>query len=72
MNMEQDDDTQQEVSITQGEKGTLIPDGPYPPIMEGTLNYFDSSPQGSLSHANPPRNPFDKTTTMYEGCMGFT
>ena len=50
MNMEQDDDTQQEVSIPEAKNGTLIPDGPYPPITEGTINYFDSSPQVRLSH----------------------
>ena len=52
-----DDATQQEVSIPEGKKGTLIPNGPYPLITEGTLNYFDSSPQGMLSHFQPPQKP---------------
>ena len=26
---------------------------PDPPVMEGTLNYFDSSPQVRLSHFQP-------------------
>ena len=34
MNMEQDDDTQWEVSIPEGKIGTLIPNGPYPLITE--------------------------------------
>ena len=55
MNMEQDDDTQWEVSIPEGKNGTLIPNGPYPPIMEGALNYFDSSPKGRLSHFRPKK-----------------
>ena len=36
IDMERDDDTQQEESI---------PEGIHPPITEGILNYFDSSPQ---------------------------
>ena len=54
MDMEQDGDTQQEVSIPEGKKDSLIPNGPYQPIMEGTLNKFDSSPQMRLSHFHPP------------------
>ena len=53
-----DDATQQEVSIPEGKKGTLIPNGPYPLITEGTLNYFDSSPQGMLSHFQPPKSHY--------------
>ena len=53
--MEQDDDTQQEVSIPEGKKGTLIPNSHYPQIMKVTLNYFNSSPQGWLSHFQPKK-----------------
>ena len=50
MDIEQDDDTQGDVRTPEEVKGTCIPNGPYPLIVEGTLNYFDSSPQGQLSH----------------------
>ena len=55
MDIEQDDDTQGDVPTTEEMKGNLNPDGPYPPIMEGTLNYFDSSPQCWLSHFQPKK-----------------
>ena len=45
-----DDDTEDDISSTDDLKCSLIPDGPYPLITEGTLNYFDSSPQGQVSH----------------------
>ena len=43
MDMEQDDDTQGDVPMPEEIIGYLIPDGPYQLIMEGTLNYLDSS-----------------------------
>ena len=36
MDTEQDDDTQEDVPTPEEMKGTLIPDGPCPLIMEGT------------------------------------
>ena len=50
-----DDDTEGDISSTDDLKCPLIPNGPYPLITEGTLNYFDSSPQGSVSHFKPPK-----------------
>ena len=44
-----DDDTEGDISSTDDLKGTFIPDGPYPLIMEGTLFHF---PYPTLSHLN--------------------
>ena len=43
MDIEQADDTQGDEPTPEEMKGTLIPNGPYPPITEGTLNYFSFS-----------------------------
>ena len=42
-----DDDTEGDISSTDDLKGLFIPDGPYPPITEGTLFHF---PYPALSH----------------------
>ena len=55
MDIEWDDDTQGDVLTPEEMKGNLLPDGPYPLIMESALNYFDSSPQGWLSHSQPKK-----------------
>ena len=70
MDIEQDDDTQGDASTPEETKGTLISDGPYQLIMEGTLYYFNSSPQGWLSHFHPQKSCCYKKMT-YEGYMGF-
>ena len=44
-----DDDTEDDISSTDDLKGTFIPDGPYPLIMEGTLFQI---PYPTLSHVN--------------------
>ena len=55
IDMEEDNDKQQEVSIPEGSYGNLICNGHYLLTMEGTLNYFYSSPQGRHSHFEPPQ-----------------
>ena len=50
-----DDDTEGDISSINDPKGSLIPNGPYPLITKGTLNYFDSSPHGRLSHFVPKK-----------------
>ena len=42
-----DDDPEGDISSTDDLKGMFIPDGPYPPITEGTLFHF---PYPTLSH----------------------
>ena len=42
-----DDGSEGDMSSTDDLKGTFIPNGPYPPIMEGTLFHF---PYPTLSH----------------------
>ena len=48
-----DDDTQHQESTSERMDYHVIPECPYPPMTEGTLNYFDSSPQGKHSHSEP-------------------
>ena len=55
-----DDDTEGDISLTDDMTCSLIPDGPYPLITEGRLNYFDSSPQGRISHFEPLPPPPQK------------
>ena len=55
LNTEKDDDTYQQASIPEGMDDDVIPESPYPPIMEGRLNYFSSSPQGRRSHFKPKK-----------------
>ena len=50
-----DDDIQQQEPILERMDDDLIPEGPYPPITKGTLNYFKSSPQGKQSHFKPEK-----------------
>ena len=69
--MEEDNDTQQEVPIPEGSYGSLICNGHYPLTMEGTLNYFYSSPQGTHSHFEPPKSCNGEETESHEGYMGF-
>ena len=45
-----DDDTEDDISLTDDLKCSLIPNGPYPLVTKGTFNYFNSSPQGRVSH----------------------
>ena len=45
-----DDDTEDDISLTDDLKCSLIPNGPYPLATKGTFNYFNSSPQGWVSH----------------------
>ena len=55
-----DDETEGHLSSTDDPKGSLIPNGPYALITEGTLHYFNSSPQGRLSHFEPKQSSCDK------------
>ena len=50
-----DDDKEDDISSTDDPKCSLIPNGLYPLVTEGTLNYFDSSPQGRVSHSGPKK-----------------
>ena len=48
-----DDDTEDDISSTDNIKCSLIPNGPYPMIVKGMLNYFNSSPEGRVSPFKP-------------------
>ena len=50
-----DDDTEDDISSTDDIKCSLIPNGPYPMIVKGMLNYFNSSPEGRVSHFKPKK-----------------
>ena len=55
-----DDGTEGDLSSTEDPKGSLIPNGAYTLITEGTLHYFNSSPQGRLSHFEPKQSSCHK------------
>ena len=50
-----EDDKEDDISSTDDPKCSLIPNSLYPLITEGTLNYFDSYPQGRVSHFEPKK-----------------
>ena len=50
-----DDDTEDDISLTDDLKCSLIPNGPYPLVTKGTFNYFNSSPQVGSHISNPKK-----------------
>ena len=45
-----EDKEEQEGNVSLVDDDHFIPQGPYPPMPKWQLNYFDISPQGTVSH----------------------
>ena len=63
----EDDKEEQQSNIVSMDDGPLIPQGPYPPMPEWRLNYFNTSPQGMVSHST-----LKKKAAMVRKCRDMT